>query len=110
MNLIQDAPNVVSEDGLRALLREGHSADVVCRTTPQRRAAAQWAGVWTIDCTSPDGSERRLLVTARKNMVQREFKTINGLTSFLTGLGIDVISIPMAEGKTAINKLDHISG
>ncbi len=58
MNLIQDAPNVVSEDGLRALLREGYS---------------------------------------------------DGLTSFLTGLGIDVIAIPMAEGKTAINKLDYIS-
>lgn len=29
MNLMQDAPNVVSEDGLRTLLAEGHSADVV---------------------------------------------------------------------------------
>ena len=35
MNLMQDAPNVVSEEGLRALLAEGHSADVVCRVTPQ---------------------------------------------------------------------------
>lgn len=106
MNLMQDAPNVVSEEGLRMLLGEGHSADVVCRAQPERKAAAQWSGVWTIHCTSPDGGERRLLVTARNNMVQREFKTINGLASFLTGLGLESISIPMVEGKAAINRLD----
>ena len=47
MNLMQDAPNVVSEEGLRTLLAEGHSADVVCRVTP-KRTGAQWSGVWTV--------------------------------------------------------------
>jgi hypothetical protein len=53
---------------------------------------------------APEG-ERRLLVTARNNMAAREFRTINGLTSFLTGLGLDLVSIPMAEGKIGTHKL-----
>ena len=105
MNLMQDAPNVVSEDGLRALLAEGHSADVLCRVTPTR-TSAQWSGVWTVHCLSPDGEKRRLLVTSRNNMVAREFKTINGLVSFLAGLGVSIVSIPMFEGKVASHKLD----
>lgn len=105
MNLMQDAPNVVSEDGLRALLAEGHSADVVCRVTPTR-TSAQWSGVWTVHCVSPDGKTRRLLVTSRNNMVAREFKTINGLVSFLAGVGLTMASIPMLEGKVASHKLD----
>lgn len=108
MNLMQDAPNVVSEDGLRALLAEGHSADVVCRTTPTR-TSAQWSGVWTVHCVSPDGEIRRLLVTSRNNMVAREFKTINGLVSFLAGLDLTTASIPMLEGKVGSHKLDDIS-
>ena len=104
MNLMQDAPNVVSEEGLRALLAEGHSADVVCRATP-KRTSAQWSGVWTVHCVSPDSETRRLLVTARNNMAAREFKTINGLSSFLAGLGVSIISIPMVEGKTASHKM-----
>jgi hypothetical protein len=105
MNLMQDAPNVVSEDGLRALLAKGYSADVVCRTTPTR-TSAQWSGVWTVHCVSPDGEMRRLLVTSRNNMVAREFKTINGLISFLAGVGLTMASIPMLEGKVASHKLD----
>lgn len=105
MNLMQDAPNVVSEDGLRTLLAEGHSADVVCRVTP-KRTGAQWSGVWTVHCVSPDSETRRLLVTARNNMAAREFKTINGLSSFLAGLGVSIVSIPMLEGKIASHKLD----
>lgn len=105
MNLMQDAPNVVSEDGLRALLAEGHSADVVCRTTPTR-TSAQWSGIWTVHCVSPDGETRRLLVTSRNNMAAREFKTINGLVSFLAGVGLTMASIPMLEGKVTSHKLD----
>jgi hypothetical protein len=108
MNLMQDAPNVVSEDGLRALLAEGHSADVVCRVTPTR-TSAQWSGVWTVHCVSPDGAMRRLLVTSRNNMVAREFKTINGLVSFLSGLDLTTASIPMLEGKVALHKLEDAS-
>lgn len=106
MNLMQDAPNVVSEEGLRTLLAEGHSADVVCRVTP-KRTGAQWSGIWTVHCVSPDSETRRLLVTVRNNMAAREFKTINGLSSFLAGLGVSIISIPMAEGKVASHKLDE---
>lgn len=105
---MQDAPNVVSEDGLRALLAEGHSADVVCRITPTR-TSAQWSGVWTVHCVSPDGEMRRLLVTSRNNMVAREFKTINGLVSFLAGIGLTMASIPMLEGKVGSHKLDGVS-
>lgn len=107
MNLMQDAPNVVSEEGLRILLAQGHSADVLCRVTPTR-TSAQWSGIWTVHCASPDGETRRLLVTARNNMAAREFKTINGLSSFLAGLGVSIVSIPMLEGKVASHKLDDV--
>jgi hypothetical protein len=105
---MQDAPNVVSEDGLRTLLAEDHSVDVVCRATPTR-TTAQWSGIWTVHCVSPDGKTRRLLVTARNNMVAREFKTINGLVSFLAGVGLTTASIPMQEGKGASHRLDDAS-
>ena len=105
---MQDAPNVVSEDGLRTLLAEDHSVDVVCRATPTR-TTAQWSGIWTVHCVSPDGKTRRLLVTARNNMVAREFKTINGLVSFLAGVGLTTASIPMREGKIASHRLDDAS-
>jgi hypothetical protein len=105
MNWMQDAPNVVSEDGLRKFLSEGHSCDVLCRVTPVR-TTAQWSGVWTVHCAAPDG-ERRLLVTARNNMVAREFKTINGLTSFVVSLGFDLVSVPMVEGKVASHRLSE---
>ena len=108
MNLMQDAPNVVSEEGLRALLADGHSVDVVCRATPTR-TTAQWSGVWTVHCVSPEGETRRLLVTARNNMVAREFKTINGLVSFLAGGGLTTASIPMLEGKVTSHRLDNAS-
>lgn len=108
MNLMQDAPNVVSEEGLRTLLAEDHSVDVVCRATPTR-TTAQWSGVWTVHCVSPDREIRRLLVTARNNMVAREFKTINGLVSFLAGVGLTTASIPMQEGKVASHRLDDAS-
>lgn len=108
MNLMQDAPNVVSEEGLRTLLAEGHSVDVVCRTTPTK-TSAQWSGIWTVHCVSPDGEMRRLLVTARNNMVAREFKTINGLVSFLAGVGLTTASIPMCAGKVASHRLDDAS-
>ncbi|WP_039018294.1 hypothetical protein [Halocynthiibacter namhaensis] len=105
---MQDAPNVVSEEGLRTLLAEDHSVDVVCRATPTK-TSAQWSGVWTVHCVSPDGEIRRLLVTSRNNMVAREFKTINGLVSFLAGVGLTTASIPMCEGKVASHRLDDAS-
>ena len=52
---------------------------------------------------------RRLLVTSRNNMVAREFKTINGLVSFLAGVGLTMASIPMLEGKIASHMLDDVS-
>jgi hypothetical protein len=58
-----------------------------------------------VHCVSPDGETRRLLVTARNNMAAREFKTINGLSSFLAGLGVSIVSIPMLEGKIASHNL-----
>jgi hypothetical protein len=38
-------------------------------------------------------------------MAAREFKTINGLSSFLAGLGVSIVSIPMLEGKIASHNL-----
>lgn len=95
-------PNVVTEGRLRSLMTEGFTAEVIC-VSPATRKAAVWYGKWVIRGVSQDGSSERLLVLSRasadKDEVQiREFKTANGLISFLSDLGCSHANIPLEEG------------
>ncbi len=83
---IDDAPNVVSEEGLRMYVRQGFRLEVVCRAVPERRYNA-WYGKWIIRAVSPDGLGEKLLVTSRSILKVREFKTLTGLVSFLQEFG-----------------------
>lgn len=94
---IDDAPNVVSEEGLRMYVRQGFRLEVVCRTVPERRYNA-WYGKWIIRAVSPDGLAEKLLVTSRSILKVREFKTLTGLVSFLQEFGFAVLSVPMEDG------------
>ena len=78
MAMIEEAPNVVTEDGLRGLLAEGYLIEVVCK----------------------EGAEKRhnMLVTSRSVLKLRDFKTIVGLVSFLADMGCTTASIPLVEG------------
>ena len=95
--MIEEAPNVVTEDGLRGLLGQGYRAEVICKEGAEKRHNS-WYGIWTVRAVSADGRDEKLLVTSRSYLKVREFKTIVGLVSFLADMGASVVSIPLDEG------------
>lgn len=97
------APNVVTEKQLKYLLQEeGYTAEIVCQEQPQLKYG-QWKGSWFVRAVDPDGKTEKLLVPLRTDPKQgiqvREFKTANGIVSFLLALGFDDIYFPMVEGR-----------
>lgn len=100
---IDMAPNVVSEDGLKERLSEGWQIEVVCKKAGEKRHA-NWYGAWGVRIISPDGQTERTLVTFRKDMDQRLFRTANGLISFLVDCGVRIPSVPVHEGDRAPQK------
>lgn len=95
--MIEEAPNVVTEDGLRGLLREGYLLEVVCKETAEKRHNS-WYGIWVVRALSEDGRDDKMLVTSRSYLKIREFRTIVGLVSFLADMGCTTASIPLEEG------------
>lgn len=93
----EEAPNVVSEEGCRQLVDTGWQMEVICIQSAEKRQAMYY-GRWAIRVVSPDGRYERTLVTARKNMEKRLFKTINGLVSFLEDFRVKAPHIPLVEG------------
>ena len=47
MAMIEEAPNVVTEDGLRGLLADGYLIEVVCKEGAEKRHNS-WYGAWVI--------------------------------------------------------------
>lgn len=102
-NLTPEAPNVVTEKQLRSLLdEEGYLAEIVCQKKPEL-VYGQWKGSWFVRAISPDGQIEKLLVPFRADLKQgikvREFKTANGVVSFLLSLDFEEMHFPMVEGK-----------
>ena len=95
--MLEEAPNVVTEDGLRGLLAKGYLAEVVCKETGEKRHNS-WYGAWVIRAVAPDGRLDKMLVTSRSLLKLRDFKTIVGLVSFLADMGCTTASIPLVEG------------
>lgn len=102
---IDTAPNVVSEDGLKERLSEGWRIEVICRKAGEKKHAT-WYGGWVIRIISPDGTNERTLVTFRKDLDQRLFRTINGLVSFLADCGITRPCVPLLEGQRALQEME----
>lgn len=98
--ITNSAPNVVSEDGLKEELSRGWQIEVICKKAAEKRQA-NWHGAWGIRIISPDGRNERTLVTYRKDMEQRLFRTVNGLISFLVECGITRPTVPLSEGQRA---------
>ena len=94
--MIEEAPNVVTEDGLRGLLAEGYLIEVVCKEGAEKRHNS-WYGTWVVRAVAEDGRADKMLVTSRSYLKVREFKTIVGLVSFLAEMGCKSVSIPLEE-------------
>lgn len=108
MDLEQEAPNVVTEAGFRALVESGHRVEVICKEDAFKKGP-NWHGVWIMRTVSDAGVEK-LLVTARtrtsRNDIKiREIRTVTGVISFLQGVGFSHADIPLEEGKRTVHKL-----
>lgn len=95
-------PDVVSDEGLRELVGQGHLVEVVCLEPAERRGGV-WYGLWGIRSVPPDGGSARILVAWRHDKGRgvdrpRTFRTLTGLAGFLRGLGFPVVSIPFEAG------------
>lgn len=99
--MMEETPNVVTEDGLRCLLADGYIIEVVCKCGAEKRHNS-WYGVWMIRALAPDHNSGKLLVTSRSAGKPRDFKTIVGLISFLSDMGCTTATIPLAEGRRAL--------
>ena len=102
--MLEDAPNVVTEDGLRQLLAQGYLAEVVCRTAAEKRLNA-WYGSWYVRAIGPAGGDEKIVVTSRNYIRAREFKTVAGLVSFLSDIGMRTAHIPLDEGGRSLHQL-----
>lgn len=96
--MIEEAPNVVTEDGLRSLLADGYLIEIACKEGASRRHNS-WYGSWVIRAVTEDGRDDKMLVTSRSYLKIREFKTIVGLVSFLADMGCKTAAIPLEEGR-----------
>lgn len=102
--------NLTTEKGMRALVAQGQSVEVLCHSEPIRKGPS-WYGLWTMRARASDGQEKRL-ITARTRLTEnairiREFKTATGVISFLTDLGFAEIRIPMKPGSTTTHASDN---
>ena len=96
-NILDQGPNVVSEDGFKQLLNEGYSAEIVC-TQSAAKQHNTFTGIWIIRAVSQDDKIKKLLVTSRRDFKVREFKTINGLLAFFDQFDVKIQQIPWIEG------------
>lgn len=96
-SFIEAPPNVVSENGLRNLLQEGWHLEIVCQSDAKKRSY-NWYGEWSVRGISPDGSQEKILVTARDEIHIRVLKTTNGVISFMLDMGFEHVHLPLFKG------------
>lgn len=108
-SMMDAAPNVVTEEGLRSLLANGYRLEVRCKEHAERRHNT-WYGAWTIRAVSADGRADKMLVTSRSVLKLREFRTIVGLVSFLVDMGVDSVSLPLREGGRELQSAPALRG
>jgi hypothetical protein len=109
---IQDneAPNVVTETRFRTLMQSGYLAEVLCQSAAYNKSAV-WYGKWMIRIIDEDRTFMKLLVPTRSMSDKhdeiriREFKTANGLISFLASMGCTHANVPLQEGGVSTHAL-----
>ena len=109
IDLDREAPNVVTELQFKVLLRKGYRVEIIARGDPEKRGAF-WYGDWIIAVVNEDRSAQKILVPARSRDYDeeeirfREFKTANGLLSFMHKFGFPAVSIPMVAGGRTLHE------
>lgn len=107
---IWDDARVVTESELKVLLQNGFPCEVIAREEPHMRGPV-WYGNWIVAAVDDERTVERPLVSMRKKDAResakaaREFKTANGLISFLHRLGFRSITLPMEQGSRAAHRL-----
>ena len=95
--------NGVSEEGLRELVEQGYTTEIVCVDDPQY-TGVYFTGKWNIRAVSPDGESEMVLVTQRRTKQPRDIKTAMGVINLLLGLGYDGVNLPMRAGGRRPNR------
>ncbi|WP_420006198.1 hypothetical protein [Arenibacterium sp. LLYu02] len=80
--MIEEAPNVVTEDGLRGLLAEGYLIEVVCKERAEKRHNS-WYGSWVIRAVATDGRDDKMLVTSCRVALNCEMRNPTKSTAVL---------------------------
>jgi len=110
IDLDKEAPNVVLPPEFTRLINEGFHAEIVCRADASNRNSI-WYGDWIIRVVSADGKFERTLVPERTRNRRaeasryREFKTANGLVSFMHKHGFKEVTVPLYQGMRASHVL-----
>lgn len=106
INIKEEAPNVVTETRFKQLVNAGYLAEVICQDAVKKKA--YWHGSWIIRVVNQNRTFGKYLVPARSgrggagaDITIREFKTVNGLISFLNDCGFKQATIPLHSGGTA---------
>ena len=109
-NPARDVADVVTESELKVLLRTGYRCEVIPREEPHMRGPV-WYGNWVVAAVDDERTVERPLVSMRRKnghggaKAVREFRTANGLISFLHRLGFRSITLPMEQGSRAAHRL-----
>ena len=109
-NPARDVADVLTESELKVLLRKGYPCEVIAREEPHMRGPV-WYGNWIVAAFDDERTVERPLVSMRRkdgvdsDEAAREFKTANGLISFLHRLGFRSITLPMEQGSRAAHRL-----
>jgi hypothetical protein len=101
----QEAPNVVTELQLRALLDQGFHLEVEALADAEIKQGV-WRGEWIIRVFNHNRDQEYVLVTSRpadptRAIEFRKIKTGYGIISFLKGIGRNCATIPLEAGKKA---------
>ena len=95
--------NGVSEEGLRELVEQGYTTEVVCVDDPEY-TGQNFTGKWNIRAVSPDGDDEMVLVTQRQTKQPRDIRTIIGVINLLCSLGYEGVTLPMRAGGRRANR------
>lgn len=103
---------MITEAELKKNLLHGFFVEVVA-TKDAEKVNSFWRGNWFVRQVSADRSRERILASVKQTLIggskRKDFKTANGLISFLQRMGFSSSGIPHIEGGIEIHALANLS-